>query len=71
MKMSETYKEIIGYEGHYQISNLCDVKSIGRTRKSSHGSISNTKERILKAHTNRGYRYVTLYKWSYTRFNIN
>jgi len=58
--MEEFWKDIIGYEGHYQISNLGRVKSIARQRKNGL-SICITKEKILKTHTNIwGYTTVTL-----------
>lgn len=49
MKKVEMWKDIEGYEGRYQVSNLGSVKSLI------------TKERILKPGTNnRGYLYVAL-----------
>jgi len=48
--MEEIWKDIIGYEGKYQISNLGRVKSIARkfTRK---GYLVTIKERVLKQKT--------------------
>lgn len=62
--MDEVFKDIAGYEGIYQISNLGDVKSLERTclvrRKSN--SIRLIKERILKPSKNPGgYLQVMLY----------
>ena len=47
--MNEIFKDIVGYEGSYQISNLGNVKSI-----------KFKKEKILKAPMNTGYRVVCL-----------
>lgn len=41
--MLEIWKDIIGYEGYYQVSNLGNVKSLARK-----GSGSSLKDRILK-----------------------
>ena len=47
----EVYKDIKGYEGHYLISNLGNVKSL-----------KNNKEKILTSHPNeRGYYNIDLY----------
>lgn len=49
----EIYKDIEGYEGLYQVSNLGNVKSLGNGKK--------RKEKVLKpAKNNRGYLYVCL-----------
>lgn len=55
--MVEIWKDIVGYEGLYQVSNLGRVKSLGN------GKTHNSKERILKARkeTN-GYLRITLTK---------
>lgn len=51
----EEYKDVIGYEGKYQVSNLGNVKSLNYNRTG--------KERILKAgKSGRGYLYVILFK---------
>ena len=53
--MEEIWKDISGYEGLYQISNLGNVKSLNYSRTG--------KERILKPGTDKdGYLLVTLYK---------
>ncbi len=68
--MEEIYKDIKGYEGKYQISNLGNVKSLPK------GDGNGNKERILKQevvkrdHTN--YRRVTLSKNGETeRFQVH
>lgn len=59
MKKEEIWKDIIGYEGHYQVSDLGNIKSL--ERKSSNGKF--IKERILKQTTdNYLYCKVDLYK---------
>lgn len=53
--MNEIYKDIEGYEGLYQVSNLGRIKSLSR--------FQSTTERILKPVINsRGYSVVTLSK---------
>ncbi len=58
----EIWKDIKGYEGLYQISNLGRVKSIKRVvaRGTNYKPI---KERVLKAGNNKGYAYVILCKY--------
>jgi len=53
----EVWKDIIGYENHYQVSDLGRVKSL--TRITTHGH--KRKERIMKLSTNNdGYLHVIL-----------
>lgn len=53
----EIWKDIIGYEGLYQVSNLGRVKSLGN------GGSNNSKERIMKLKIgSRGYYEVSLCK---------
>ena len=56
----EIWKDIDGYEGHYQISSLSRVKSL--SRPSWNGKVFfNTKERILSPRVkDNGYLFVTL-----------
>ena len=55
--MVEIWRDIVGYEGLYRVSNLGRVKSLGN------GCSNNSKERFLKIGYNpRGYRTVKLYK---------
>ena len=60
----EIWKDIEGYEGHYQVSNLGRVRSLGKYRKNFlTGGYSYHKGKILKNILNRkGYYYITLYK---------
>ncbi len=48
IKMQETWKDIKGYEGFYQISNLGRVKSLKRKAKCRNG-FRTVQERILKS----------------------
>lgn len=55
--MKEIWKDISGYEGLYQVSNLGNIKSFRKSKK--YGSQN---EYILKPHiSNNGYAQVTLY----------
>lgn len=59
----EIWKDIKGYEGLYQISNLGNVKSLARQKNGNSKSIIDVPERILKAGINsRGYYTVVLHK---------
>lgn len=64
--MSEIWKDVVGYEGLYQVSNLGRVKALGRTLwvdsklRAAHPRIR--KERILTDESKgRRYYHVTLY----------
>ena len=69
--MEEIWKDITGYEGLYQVSNLGNVKSISRIEIS--GKIKRKrKETILTPRTRCGYYYVNLYRDGNSRsFNIH
>ena len=57
----EIWKDVIGYEGHYQVSNLGRVKSVTRITKYK-DSIRVLKERILKpSPDNHNYLIITLH----------
>jgi hypothetical protein len=61
--MVEVFKDIVGYEGLYQVSNLGRVKSLERTKVGKCGSVAIVKERILKpADNGHGYLFVILCK---------
>ena len=63
--MTEVWKDIKGYEGLYQVSNMGRVKSLGRMAASKNGSKQYRKERILNPRvTNSGYLLVSLYNGS-------
>ena len=46
--MKEIWKDIKDYEGLYQVSNLGNVKSLGRYKKTCCNSLYWLKERIMK-----------------------
>ncbi len=59
--MKEIFKDIVGYEGSYQVSNLGRVKSLDRTIDSGKGFTRFIKGRILKSNPNgNGYHIVSL-----------
>jgi len=47
IQLPEIWKDILGYEGHYQISNLGRVKSLPKIKKNRDGYCT-TKEKFLK-----------------------
>lgn len=52
MEAIEVWKDIKGYEGHYQVSDLGRVKSLSRVVKSRVGVFGTKKEIILKTFKN-------------------
>ena len=63
--MKETWKDIKGYEGFYQVSNIGNVKSLKRivNNSTTYGGKATVKERILKPKTDKdGYESVGLRK---------
>lgn len=61
--MEEIWKDIIGYEGFYKVSNLGNVKNLERSIKNGVNSSFILKERILKQVKNKiGYIGVGLHK---------
>lgn len=60
-QQEEIWKDIPGYEGHYQVSNLGNVKSLSRRISLYRGSFI-SKERILKPSFKRGYAQCGLCK---------
>ena len=60
--MKEEWKDIKGFEGWYQVSNLGEVRSIER-QINNNGTLQTYKSHILKPSiTKKGYFYVILYK---------
>ena len=56
MENIEFWKDIVGYEGRYQVSNNGNVKSLARITESRKGVFQNKKEVILKSFdSGRGY----------------
>ena len=61
--MDEVWKDIDGYEGSYQVSNLGRVRGLNRTVERSDGQTRTIPGCILKAKQNRGgYSQVSLWK---------
>ena len=58
--MEEIFKDVVGYEGLYQVSNLGNVKSLPRERCNLNGCWM-TKEKILKPAPTNGYFGVGLW----------
>jgi len=61
--MEEIWKNVVGYEWLYMVSNLGRVKSINRLTMYREGRVGLTKEKILSQHSHyNGYLLVTLSK---------
>ena len=58
----ERWKDIPGYEGHFQASDLGRIKSLNRTVPHSYCGYKTVRERIRKACLSRGYLRVSLRK---------
>ena len=65
--MIEEWREIPGYDGRYQASNLGRVKSVARTQVMSDGRIRPVKERILSTSKASKYQTLSLYTGPKTR----
>lgn len=60
--MSEHWKPIAGYEGHYEVSDLGRIKSLARGTTQSSGRQRRLVERIMSTPVHAtGYRFVTLH----------
>lgn len=57
----EIWKDILNYEGLYQVSNLGRVKSLKKLSWNGYSYITKP-ERILKLSNSKGYKFVRLYK---------
>ena len=65
---TEIWKDIKGYEGLYQVSNLGRVKSVERKVRHNYGGLKTVPERILKGSPDGdGYLYVSLSKENHKR----
>ena len=62
--ISEEYRDIEGYEGYYQVSNLGNVRSVTREVRHPKGGISTIKgkQKAIGKNDKTGYLYVSLYK---------
>ena len=67
--MVEIWKDVAGYEGIYQVSNLGRVKSLERDIQRSDGHFNHVNEKILSQVCNtNGYMYVMLSKNNKMKF---
>lgn len=61
--MNEVWKDVKGYEGLYQVSNMGNVKSMNRfVKANSNHKYQHIKERLLKLNGGRKYTHVILCK---------
>ena len=61
--MNEVWKDVVGYEGKYQVSNLGNVRSLDRYYPHNKGGQRLQPGKVLKPDvTHRGYATVILYK---------
>lgn len=60
--MKEIWKDITGYEGYYQVSNLGSVQSMDKIVKGKNGGLRFVKGRILQPSLSEGYLAVGLCK---------
>ncbi len=60
--MNEIWKDVSGYEGIYQVSNLGRIKSLPRKRNHRNNTSYYTKEKIVKG---------TIVRGGYLSFNLN
>lgn len=61
--MQEEWKDVRGFEGYYQISNLGRVKSVERVVKKKNGTLMKVSEKIrVLSQTTDNYSYVVLAK---------
>lgn len=66
--MEEIWKDIVGYEGLYEVSSLGSVKSIGRSKLVGiNGGTYNLGDMLLKPRKSRGYNVVVLCKLGKTK----
>ena len=67
----EIFKDIKGYEGCYQVSNLGRVKSLHRIVKRNNGNIMTIKERILKPRKGRYYNLKLRSNGNHKTYNVH
>lgn len=60
--MIEIWKDIKGYEGLYQVSNMGRVKSLEKKLRGKNNGVRTLAEKCLKLKTHLGYHTVNLYK---------
>lgn len=69
--MEETWKDIKGYEGMYQVSELGNVRSVDRSYKDVNGKLYNLKGRVLKLSISNGYLSLNLNNKGKKRFCVH
>lgn len=63
----EIWKDVLGYEGYYMVSNLGNVKSLERFRLGNKKSLTKVNERLLKYKIDKyGYKVYSLTKFAKT-----
>lgn len=58
----ETWKDIKGYEGYYQVSSIGKIRSIDRKIVYSDGRVFNYHGKEIKTQLNKGYEYIKISK---------
>lgn len=66
----EIWRDIVGFEGSYQVSNFGRVKSVNRFVTYINGRVHIVEEKILKLrHTRRGYAHICLVDANKKKYN--
>lgn len=65
--MEEIWKDVLGYEGYYMVSNFGRVKSLSRYVMGRGNSLKPLPEKILKPAIRKGYYFVVLSKNNHTK----
>jgi hypothetical protein len=58
----EIWKDVKGYEGLYQVSDLGKIRSLDRLKKGKNNSLSKIKGKLLKPRIDKGYYIISLSK---------
>ena len=58
--MKEIWRDILGFEGFYQISNFGRIKSLSRMSPTKNGSLRRLKERIIATKMGSGKSHTVL-----------
>lgn len=70
--MLEIWKDIGGYEGLYQVSNLGNIKSLKRNLSNGSGRYFRAEIILSQTENNKGYKMVTMYKnGKYKEFTVH
>ena len=71
MQENEIWKDVVGYEGLYQVSDLGQVKSLRRDIMRTNGKTKPINERIMKPSKRAGYYLVVLSKFGQHSFYVH